>query len=161
MKFLALTNSDRMAIVDDQFAEQLSKYSWHLTKPDGKTTYARAFINGESLFLHRVVSRLVGIDGQTIDHINRNGLDNRQANLRSATFAQNSWNAERKRGASGHRGVLKSGDGWVVRIVCNKVCRYFGYYRDLGEARQVADAAFIELRKEFDLSQSAAMAANN
>lgn len=150
MKFVELKNSARLAIVDDVFFEWLSAFDWYENKPDGRTSYARATINGERVFMHRHVADLLGIKAAVIDHVNRNGLDNRQQNIRGATYAENCWNSHRKCGASGHRGVVKSGGGWVVKFTVNKRLRYFGYFDDMEEAKKVADAAALQLRGEFD-----------
>lgn len=150
MKFIELKNSNRMAIVDELFYDHLNQFEWYENKPDGKTAYARATIFGERVFMHRHIAGLLGWVAPVIDHINRQGLDNRQENLRPATAAQNCWNSGRKRGASGHRGVSKSGNGWVVKLTVNKQMRYFGFFSDLDEAKRVADAAAHQLRGEFD-----------
>lgn len=116
-----------------------------------KNGYRRLSIDSEEVYAHQLVFFAAhGYWCGLIDHINRQGLDNRQENLRPATAAQNCWNSGRKRGASGHRGVSKSGNGWVVKLTVNKQMRYFGFFSDLDEAKRVADAAAHQLRGEFD-----------
>jgi len=56
-------------------------------------------------------------DGFVIDHINHNGLDNRNANLRLATFAQNARNSRRRRNRSGYKGVCFTKDKGKYRAV--------------------------------------------
>ena len=58
--------------------------------------------------MHRVIARTMfgkNLKGMEVDHINRNGLDNRRKNIRLATPSQNRINSEKKIGRSGFRGV--------------------------------------------------------
>jgi hypothetical protein len=58
-------------------------------------------------------------DGMLCDHINHNGLDNRKANLRPATAAQNSWNRKKQSGptSSKYKGVHKTtSNTWSANI---------------------------------------------
>jgi len=89
MKFIKLTQ-DKQAIVDDSDYERLSKFKWcyHLG-------YAIRYAGGgrkQRRFerMHRVVNNTP--DGFFTDHINRNKLDNRRANLRTVKHRENSIN---------------------------------------------------------------------
>lgn len=52
--------------------------------------YAKVYKDGQSQKLHRIV--IGAKDGQIVDHINGNSLDNRRSNLRIVTHAQNMAN---------------------------------------------------------------------
>ncbi|BDC37905.1 HNH endonuclease [Paraburkholderia terrae] len=58
--------------------------------------------------------------GYVIDHINRNGLDNRIANLRLATPGENSVNNSTKPGRSGYRGVVETENYFQAWIRINR-----------------------------------------
>lgn len=90
--------------------------------------------------LHRVVMGLVPGDGLEVDHINGDKLDNRRANLRVATHAQNGQNILQPQAGntSLHRGVHKCGGVWVARATVAGRTRYIGRFAAETEA---ADAA--------------------
>ena len=92
MKEIPLTGGN-FAIVDDEDHERVSKNKWQLNSRHGVKDpifYARAKINTKIVQMHRVI--LNAKNGQYIDHINGNGLDNRKCNLRFATRSQNLMN---------------------------------------------------------------------
>lgn len=90
----------KVTIVDDVDFEWLNKYTWNVV--DG---YARATVDGVSdTFMHMIL--ITRTNGQQIDHINRNRLDNRRENLRLCTRSENQYNIGlRKDNRSGARGV--------------------------------------------------------
>ncbi|MBU6408070.1 MAG: HNH endonuclease [Alphaproteobacteria bacterium] len=63
-----------------------------------------ASVGGKTIYLHRLIMKAP--KGVTVDHINRDGLDNRKANLRLASQSENNANRE-VRNSTGFRGVVK------------------------------------------------------
>ena len=91
------------ALVDAADWAEVSRHRWH-AQINSNTTYVYASIGGRKVFLHRFL--LNPPSDLTVDHINRNGLDNRRANLRLATMSQNMANARSGvEPKSGFRGV--------------------------------------------------------
>ncbi|MHC4389402.1 MAG: HNH endonuclease, partial [Planctomycetota bacterium] len=90
-------------------------------------------------------------EGYVIDHINGDGLDNRKANLRLATVAQNAWNANKRNPRSGYKGVCFAGEKrlWRAAIVCNRKRIHLGYFRDRTTAAKAYDTAAKRLHGEF------------
>lgn len=72
-----------------------------------------------------------------IDHINRNGLDNRLVNLRLVTQKQNTENRSiAKNNTSGHPGISwsKKLGKWRARITINYKGKHLGYFQEKQDA---------------------------
>jgi hypothetical protein len=103
MKEIRLTQ-DKVALVDDEDLVALSVEKWYAVQ-HGRTFYAARNVKHKrgkwrlELLHRRVLARKLNRDlekGEQCDHINGNGLDNRRANLRSVTNAQNGRNCHRR-----------------------------------------------------------------
>lgn len=151
MNVIALTNSCNMLLVDDDIYRMLNKYTWNAVK-SGNTYYARTtrWVNNKqfNLFAHRVV-----VDGDEIDHRNRDGLDCRSKNLRSCTHQQNLCNAHKPQGenGSGYRGVIKNKSRWSARIKVHNQRIHLGTFDTPEEAALAYNKAAIEYHGEFAL----------
>lgn len=89
--------------------------------------------NTKTLQFHR----LVRPDLDIIDHINRNGLDNRKQNLRDGSGGINNWNTNKRAdNKSGCRGVNlhKASGKFVAQIVLNGKKRHLGLFKSAHEA---------------------------
>lgn len=98
-----------VTIIDAEDLELVSQHKWCADR-GRNTDYARRqqTIDGKkrSIKLHRVI--LNAPDGMHVDHINGNGLDNRKANLRLCTHAENRRNGQKRKGClSEYKGVSK------------------------------------------------------
>jgi len=137
----------RYAIVDPEDYPHLAKYKWRLCRTKGKNVlYAERSItlpNGKysRLLMHRQLLHVP--DGYVIDHINGSGLDNRRANLRPATVAQNAWNSKKRSPRSGYKGVWFAKDKrkWRAAIVCNRKRIHLGYFKRRTDAAKAYDIA--------------------
>lgn len=89
------------ALIDAGDLALISGRSWHLTRQG----YPRANRPGGGFdYLHRFLFGLVDGDEREVDHVNRDKLDNRRANLRVLSRAQNQQNVA-SCGRSGVRGA--------------------------------------------------------
>jgi len=135
MKLLAVRNSSRPALLDDEDFARLFGFPWRISKVKRNATQyvVRDERRGDKtvkFLLHREV--IQAAKGVQVDHRNRDGLDNQKHNLRVATLSQNqhnrvgnpessskykgvSWNAE---GLSGRSRLCLAGldAGWADSI---------------------------------------------
>lgn len=105
------------SVIDAADAPLVSGRRWYAEQKRARITYARSaeWIGGKAkmIGLHNLI---IGA-AQCVDHRNGDGLDNRRANLRAATFADNARNARlRKDSTSGFKGVKRAGSRWYAQI---------------------------------------------
>jgi len=123
--------NDGIVLVDDSAYELLAGYNVHTFIANGKP-YARFYVKNQPrryTLLHRFI--LGAKNGEYVDHINGNTLDNRKCNIRICTQAQNMMNTGYyKNNASGVKGVnfRKDAHKWQAYITANKKWIYLGMY---------------------------------
>lgn len=117
-------------------------YDWRAS-PD---LYVRANVDGDRVFLHRW---LTGAGpGQVVDHINHFTLDNRRANLRVCTGAENLCNKKLPaNNTSGYKGVVwrPNRKKWEASIQPRGRALFLGRFNDPWDAAQAYNAAALEL----------------
>ncbi len=151
MKQIKLTQG-KVAIVDDEDFEELSKYKWWARKSRGAWYAMRAtYLDGQhTLLMHRAIMNAQ--KGQMLDHKNGNGLDNRHSNLRFCTHSQNQHNQRRRRnGTSRYKGVHWHAhtQKWFSQIRLNNTSYYIGVYKSEIDAAKAYDAKAKELFGRF------------
>jgi hypothetical protein len=143
------------AIVDPEDYDRLAKFKWHVCK-SVRTFYAvRSLTNGKkekrkNMRMHNFILNLP--DGLHCDHINHNGLDNRKANLRRATCAQNIRYAQKTRNKfqSNYKGLFHRRDGmWRALITVNGRRIYVGSFKSETDAAKAYDEAAKKYHGEF------------
>ena len=106
-------------------------------------------INNVSYKAHRIIWKMVHKNDphHTIDHINRNPLINKIANLRDANDTEQQWNKRvSKNNTSGARGVRSTGNGkWGAQIREHNRYRWLGSFNTVAEASNAYEAA-VKLR---------------
>ena len=134
-------SQNKVALVDDGDYEWLNQWKWHASK-SGNNFYAvktSPRINNKQTrtLMHRMVLELAKGDGIEVDHINRNGLDNRKSNLRIVKHSVNCQNhSGYSHNSSGNNGVSwdKLCNKWRAYIRLNNKFIHLGLFKDIGDA---------------------------
>ena len=147
----------KYAIVDPDDYYKLSEHKWSVSTGPYNNFYAvrkepnRNGKKGKTIRMHRLVANTP--DGLLCDHINGDSLDNRKANLRSATHLQNSWNARKspQSCSSKYKGVMfrKGPQKWAAMICVAGEKIFLGSFKDEIEAAKVYDKAAKKYFGEF------------
>lgn len=146
MKFITLTNTDRLAIIDAEDYEQISKYKWWLS-PQG---YAVRKSKGKTYMMHRILTQAKG--DEYVDHANRQKLDNRKTNLRLCDQSYNMANMKIPfNNTSGYKGVAyNKNEKKYKAYICRKGMRYYlGTYIDAEDAAKAYNLKAEELFGEY------------
>jgi hypothetical protein len=147
----------KVALIDDEDAPRVLAHKWTLLtiNRDSKVTYyARRSVQTKtrqrSVLLHRFI--LNAPSGMQVDHINLDGLDNRRANLRLATNAQNHCNIPSRPSRFGFRGVespKRFNGGYGARIKVNGEIVRIGPFKTAEEAARAYDLLAKHYHGEF------------
>lgn len=138
------------ALVDEADLPLIAGYKWRVQR-QGRLFYAVACTGRTtSVLMHRLI--LGAEKGQSVDHANSAGLDNRRKNIRICTNAQNMMNVRKTRGEhSRFKGVGKSKDSrkWVARIMRDGREMHLGTFDDERSAARKYDHTAVKLFGEF------------
>ena len=147
----------KYAIVDPDDYERLSKHKWHAFKSKNTFYAERAVSVGKVrrrviIKMHREVVKVP--DGMFVDHKNHNGLDNRKANLRLVTSAENNRNRQKfqkTRCSSRFKGVSwnRSKEKWSARINFDGIQKNIGYFDNEIDAAKAYDSAAKKFHGDF------------
>lgn len=137
-----------VALVDDEDTELVGKYKWVSRRERcGRTFYVQRNVILEdgrrtTQQLHQLIMGAVGVD-----HINRNGLDNRRSNLRLATPSQNAANSGPRSGS--YKGVTQRQARWRAQIRIDGHNMQIGTYDTPEDAARAYDARAFAAWGEF------------
>ena len=131
-------------IIDAEDLKNIKDYCWY----KDTTGYIATHINGTGIRLHTFI--LKNSRRCSIDHINRNSLDNRKANLRVCTQQQNTFNQGiSKNNTTGFKGVTKKNNKWIAQIMHNRQHIYLGIFNSPQKAAHAYNTKAKELFGEY------------
>jgi len=142
---LGLLSKKEYTLVDKEYT-YLDKYKWRISK----TGYVVGYIDTKPVQLHRII--IGAKDGEEVDHINRDTLDNRLKNLRIVTSRQNKINrGNNSNNTSGYRGVrqYKNYNKWHASITVDYKIIYLGTFNTPLEAAKAYDIAVKKYHDSF------------
>lgn len=123
------------ALIDIEDIEKVKDIKWHRTELQRYTYYCKSN-HSKWKSIHRLI---LGVDDENlvVDHINKDGLDNRKSNLRVCTNAQNLCNCKiPKNNKSGIKGVYwsNSRNKWAAQLTINNKTKLIGRFNTFEEA---------------------------
>jgi hypothetical protein len=146
----------KFAIVDPEDHERLSKYKWYTCKRDNtyyaiRGKWSPVLKKRQTIAMH---SEIIDVpEGLFVDHINHNGWDNRKANLRPATAADNARNSRYQKinTTSKYRGVWynKQTRKWRAIIFVHQRSIHLGYFENQIQTAKAYDKAARKYYGEF------------
>ncbi|MCK4499730.1 HNH endonuclease, partial [Candidatus Babeliales bacterium] len=159
------TKGEKAKVSDCDYDEIIGMGKWQLSKQKKSITmYAIRSIQAggktkagwykkKTIRMHHVV--MPPKEGFVIDHINRDGLDNRRENLRYVSKSQNQANRAVNRGKklSKYKGVTRYRDsgGWGSLICLDKKLNFLGVYKTEEDAARAYNIKAKELFGEYAL----------
>ena len=145
MKKILLTKG-KFTIVDNEDWIKLREWRWYCST----TGYAVTNYKDKKLYMHRIITNAP--KGKEVDHKNFDKLDNRKANLRICTKAENRMNKQKEwDNSSGYLGVCwsKARGKWLAYTRFNNRFVHIGYFSAKEQAAKAYNQKTIELHGKF------------
>ncbi|MDD1762973.1 MAG: HNH endonuclease [Methanothrix sp.] len=150
VKYIKISNKE-LSTVDDKYYNELIKLNWYLSRRP-HTYYAITRSNGKTILMHRLImSWECGVSLEkissmsSVDHIDRNGLNNQISNLRLVTQSENCQNREFPKKSNGYIGVNGCKNGYVAQVGLNGKKLYVGTFDNEIDAAEKRDIAVLKI----------------
>ncbi|MFZ5669095.1 MAG: HNH endonuclease [Pseudomonadota bacterium] len=139
----------RVALIDEADWPLVEGSTWRSIRAGskGRTLYAVTKRAGRQITMHQLIMPVQ--PPLEVDHRNRDGLDNRRANLRPATHQQNTCNRSYTRAAPGYRGARFKRGRWQAIVVRDARQLHLGSFGSEVEAAVAYDLAAVALHGDF------------
>lgn len=142
---------DKLTVmIDDEDYDRLSMYCWRMNSTN--TSIQRTLnVTASKKKMITLANEVMRRFDCTIDHEDRNPLNNQKYNLRSCSYQQNTFNKVKISGTtSKYKGVCKSKGGkWRAYIKINSSQKTLGSFFNEINAAKAYNKAALELFKEF------------
>lgn len=128
--------------IDLDEVENTRPHKWYL----GNKGYVCGTVFNKDVLLHRYL-----FDSDIlVDHINRDKLDNRKSNLRSATYQQNAWNSCKcSNNSTGYKGVSPCDGRFRAGIKIDGKERFIGLFDTPEKAAMAYNEIAQKIHGEF------------
>ncbi len=141
-------DSGAVVILNEEDLGLMEGSRWRVMKPYN-TAYAVVRKGERTILMHRLITGVVD-PAIHVDHLNGDGLDNRRANLRISTCAENARNRGLNRNnTTGFKGVSRTSHGWCAVIGLNRRSKHLGTFDAPEKAARAYDVAARALHGEF------------
>lgn len=144
--YVQFSNAKDSFVVDVADYLKIKQYCWRLDFEG----YASSTVNKKTVRLHRIL--MMPSKHETVDHINRNKLDNQRSNLRVCAQQQNVQNMSlSKRNQSGRIGVYfnKRDKVWVAQIRIANKSKFLGQSESFEDACEIRRLGELKYYGEF------------
>lgn len=134
-------------IIDDEDYDKIKNYRWNANYDNHKNSFRIKTASG--LRLHRIIMNAK--NGEYVDHIDGNILNNRKSNLRICTLAENNRNKSKsnKKMTSKYKGVTFQSGKYRVRIRYNNKYLSIGMFDTQDKAAIAYNIAALKYYGEF------------
>lgn len=139
------TKKRQSFLIDDDDFNLVKDINWSMTNGYFIGYFKK---NKKQYYLHRVIMGIHEYSSPMVDHINGDRSDNRKANLRLCTNAENSRN-RKSTGSSIYLGVSKINSKFHAKITTNQVKRFLGVFDTEIKAAEAYNNAAKEYHGEF------------
>jgi len=146
----------QVALVDDADLPLVDGHRWFSQRRRDDYHHAATHCGGKYVYMHQLI--LGTQPGTEIDHKNRNGLDNRRANLRACTHSENQCNRRiQSNNTSGFRGVswYAKSCKWRAKIKRFGKQVHLGHFATKEAASAAYELAALQYHGEFGAIVSA------
>jgi hypothetical protein len=118
--------------VDDSEYDYLMQYKWNAIPVFGRLYIRTCFHSKGSKTIYVSIQKIVMPPpcGYTVDHIDRNPLNNQRHNLRICTLRENLFNRQRIDNITGYKGIYPNGKGWSACITVSGRRHVLGTFGD-------------------------------
>jgi hypothetical protein len=153
-------NDDNWTTIDAEEFEKVRQYTWGSVWPKrNRTPYAAACACSAHphMYLHRfIMAQYHDLTDMTIDHRNRDSLDNRKSNLAVVSRRENALNRGPKvANRYGYKGVQETKWGtYKAKLTDSGQYYYAGTYKTIEEAAEAFDRKSLAIRGDLLFSGS-------
>lgn len=148
---IPVSGTDRYALVDP-WNSFVQRHSWCMSGDGYPHTRLGRDRNGKDVLIHMHTLIVAPPPGVTIDHVNRDRLDCREANMRLASKQEQLWNQGlRRNNTSGFKGVswIVGRQRWGAQIKTPDGRHLMRYFHTPEDAAECYDAWALQYFGEF------------